>query len=431
MRVRALSQWLIISLLLFMLAGCGGGSSGTTPTPTPAPPGPPTSAAFLSNRALDGSDAANTNFTFNIWTVNVDGTSATPLTRLTAFGADSASSSWSPDGRRVVFHSQRALDGSDAVNSNGTTNIWAVNADGTGSAPLTHLMAANADNFAPVWSPDGRKIAFESSRALDGSDTANTNDVRNIWVVNADGTGPTPLTHLMAASVDNFAPVWSPDGRKIAFASTRALDGSDAINTNATLNIWIINADGTGATPLTTLTAMNAFSVDAVWSPDGSKLAFDSRRALDGSDAANTNNIRNIWVVNADGTNAVPLTKLTAVSADCILPAWSPDGGKIAFGLGRALDGGNAANVNDTLNIWTVNVDGTNATPLTLLMASGASSLEATWSPDGSKILFGSSRALDGGNAANINNTRNIWVMNADGSQPLPVTRITALSNTL
>ncbi|HKV91759.1 MAG TPA: hypothetical protein VJW20_04335 [Candidatus Angelobacter sp.] len=72
------------------------------------------------------------------------------------------------------------------------------------------------------------------------------------------------------------------------------------------------NADGSDPVPLTKLTAGGFSGLNAIWSPDGSKIIFDSTRALDGSDAVDPNSNRNIWMVNADGTNLTPLTKLNS-----------------------------------------------------------------------------------------------------------------------
>jgi TolB protein len=108
----------------------------------------------------------------------------------------------------------------------------------------------------PAWSPDGSKIVFASSRATDGSD--NGSAIQNIWVMNADGTGARALTSLITAS--SFQPRWSAEGSKILFCSSRALDGSDTPNANSTLNVWVMNSDGTGAKPLTRTTAPGADS---------------------------------------------------------------------------------------------------------------------------------------------------------------------------
>jgi Tol biopolymer transport system component len=398
----------------------GGGSSNAATFTVAAD-----TIAFESGRALDGSNA--TNNTFNIWVVNPDGSGASPLSGLIAANAESQAPAWSTDGSRIAFHSRRALNFSDAENANGTINIWVVDADGSGITPLTKLTAANASSFLPVWSPDGRKVAFNSQRALDGSDAANTNAINNIWVINADGSGASALTTLTALGAGSFAPAWSPDGSKIVFKSSRALDGSDAANPGSNTNVWVMNADGSGApVPVTKLTAGSSFF--PAWSPDGSKIAFSSQGALDGSDALNTNGTYNIWVAKADGSGgATPLTKLTALGTGSFQPVWSPDGSKIAFASQRALDGSNNPNTNNAIqNIWMMNSDGSQATPLTKLTAADSASFDPAWSPDGGKIFFDSRRALDGTNSANTNLTVNIWAMNSDGSSATALTKITS-----
>jgi Tol biopolymer transport system component len=354
-----------------------------------------------------------------------DGSGAKPLTQLTAGGSDSGLNSppaWSPDGTKIAFESSRALDGSNNSNIGFIGNIWVINADGSSARPLTQLTATFC--FRAVWSPDGSKIAFVSGRALDGSDNANSSGaslVSNIWLMNADGSGVKPLTQLTASQSDSDEPVWSPDGSKIAFTSSRALDGSNSANNAG--NVWVMNADGSGAKPLTQLTASGVINFEPVWSRDGTKIAFASSRALDGSNASNGS--LNIWVMNADGSGAKPLTQLTATTLSD-QPVWSPDSSKIAFASSRALDGSNNANPNETRNIWIVNADGSGAKALTQITALGAESGQPVWSPDGSKIVFTSLRTLDGSNNLNTNDTGNIWIVNADGSSVQALTQITA-----
>jgi Tol biopolymer transport system component len=419
---KPIARLAMVLVFLLSLAGCAGGSL----QPPPPPPNQPTTIAFGSQRALDGSAGANTNAVENIWVVKSDGSGVTPLTRLTASRADVRVAVWSPDGSKIAFWSFRALDGSDAASPNVVGNIWVMKNDGTGATPLTRLTAPNTGSVAPVWSPDGSKIAFEAFRALDGSDAAGPD---NIWVMNADGTGAAPLTKLTTSTATSTGPRWSPDGSKVLFASRRALDGSDAGNTNLTSNLWVMKSDGTGATPLTKLTAAGAHSFNAVWSPDGSKVAYQSERALDGSNAAGINQTINIWVMKADGSGATPLTKLTALKANSGIPVWSPDGNKITFDSSRALDGSDAANNSFVSNIWVIGADGSAAVPLTKLTAVNSDSGAPVWSQDGSKIAFDSQRALDGSAAANTNNVSNIWMMSADGSGAVPLTKLTAASS--
>jgi Tol biopolymer transport system component len=376
--------------------------------------------AFVSDRDLNGSDATNANLTPNIWVINTDGSNPTPLTELTAAHVFIDGKAWSPDGSKLAFDSTRALNGNDANNANLTSNIWVVNADGSNPIPLTNLTAAGANSIRPVWSPDGSKVAFASARALDGSDVAN--GTSNIWVMNADGSDPRPLTNLTTANADSGTPIWSPDGSKIAFSSARALNGNDAQNTNNIFNVWVVNADGSNPVPLTKLTDLFTDIGDQAWSPDGGKIAFSSGRALNGSDVGEEFE-SNIWVMNADGSQQTPLTLLTALNATSNQPAWSPDGSKILFASVRALDGSNTADPNGTINIWVMKADGSSAAPVTRLTA-GSSSFFATWSPDGSKILFESSRPLNGSDAAG--GQINIWVVNTDGSNPTPLTQLNA-----
>ena len=185
-----------------------------SPTPTPPPPTPtPTPAAaakaiiFTSNRHY-GTDSTTLNQPSNIWGINSDGTGLAPLTNLsdTAFAADSDDAVFSPDGTKIAFSSARAFDGSNNHDVNQIANIWVMNADGTNAKALTHLTAAKQDCVRPAWSPDGKKIAYTSAWALDGSDNTNPGGpfiVTNVWFINADGTNdirsPTTTLYLGAA----------------------------------------------------------------------------------------------------------------------------------------------------------------------------------------------------------------------------------------
>ena len=139
--------------------------------------------------------------------MNADGSG---VTRLTDNDADDWSPAWSPDGRRIAFDSNR----------DGDFEIYVMNADGSG---VTRLTDNDADDWSPAWSPDGRRIAFDSDRDGDFE----------IYVMNADGSGVTRLTDNDA---DDWSPAWSPDGRRIAFDSNR--DGD--------FEIYVMNADGSG-----------------------------------------------------------------------------------------------------------------------------------------------------------------------------------------
>ena len=179
--------------------------------------------------------------------------------------------------------------------------IYVMNAaDGTNTTRLTYNPVDHDKDRDSRWSPDGKKIAFASSfRDVSGHDLKG-----EIYVMNADGTNTTRLTN----NIDfDRSPSWSPDGEKIAFTSDR--DGNT--------EIYVMNAaDGSGQTNISNSPAREYYPS---WSPDGEKIAFVSDR--DGN--------TEIYVMNAaDGTNTTRLTYISAIDDE---PRWSPDGEKIAF----------------------------------------------------------------------------------------------------
>ncbi len=258
---------------------------------------------------------SNRDINTEIYSMNADGSGQINLTNNVANEFDGA---YSPDGNKILFRSTR-----DA----GNQEIYVMNADGSGQTRITNNVTS-AEAHA-VWSPDGSKIAFFSDRDGNGE----------IYVMNADGSGQINLTNNVAA--ENF-PAWSPDGTKIIFNTNR--DGNN--------EIYVMNADGSNQTRLTNNAFIDGSQFDA-WSPDGTKITFNSSR--DGNNE--------IYVMNADGSNQTRIT--TDLSSDSA-PAWSPDGSKIGFTSNR--DGNNEA--------YTMNIDGTNQARLT---TNAASDLISDW----------------------------------------------------
>ena len=110
-------------------------------------------------------------------------------------------------------------------NTTGANDVYKLNADGSVAQNLTNHPA---DDGSPAWSPDGKQVAFTSTR--DGHS--------QIYVMNADGTG---LKRLSNSPFNEFSPTWSPDGKWIAFASTR----------NGQTSIYMMDTNGGNVTPLT------------------------------------------------------------------------------------------------------------------------------------------------------------------------------------
>lgn len=142
-----------------------------------------------------------------IYSMNIDGSGQT---RLTTNGADDYLPAWAPNSERVVFVSDR--DGGDA-------DIFTMDPDGTN---LTQLTSNTSPDTEPDWSPDGTKIAFESGTV------PNT----NIYIMNANGSGQAAITSVSFPITNNY-PSWSNDGTKITYASNRDTNGDEIFIMNA------------------------------------------------------------------------------------------------------------------------------------------------------------------------------------------------------
>ena len=254
------------------------------------------------------------------------------------FGAGCGSSVRSiPD---IIFVSSR--DGDYA--------IYAMSADGSHERRLTKEKGDPSSprglffQVEPAWSPDGRRIAFASKRA--GS--------FKIYVMRVDGTGTTRLT---SGKDDDTHPTWSSDGKQIAFV--RGDQG----------DLQVMNADGTG---VHWLTDDDAEEIDPAWSPDGRWIVY-SRRTPGTS-------VRELWLVRPDGSERHALTKLNATSTS---PTWSPGDNRIAFE--SSLDSGRPG-------ILVIDVDGKGLQRLTVPI--NEDDIKPAWSPDGETIAFSRDGAI-------------------------------------
>lgn len=169
------------------------------------------------------------------------------------------------------------------------------------------------------------------------------------------------LTSDLAWNLDG---AWSPDGSRIAFQSTR--DGRD--------DIFVMGADGGGVHKLTDGRGFNEYPS---WSPDGNWIVFNSTR--DGvADSAGSDYYRNLYIMRPDGRDVRRLTRGYGTFA---FPAWSPDGRTLAFASDRA----------GTWDVYTMGIDGRGIQQLTHQKDSRGSANFPAWAPDGTRVVFGSS----------------------------------------
>jgi len=277
--------------------------------------------------------------------------------------------------------------------ANLANNIWTIDANGTNATELTSYQGndnVTAQSLQPIWSPNGSQIAYVSDGAFDGSD--NLAQYYYFWIMNADGSGKTPLSNVgpAAYNIVGNAIDWSHDGSKLAVA---AAPGNE-------VELFVMNPDGSNPTLVT------APALGPVWSPDDTQLAFEG-----------SNN--DIWTVGVNGSGLTALTNV-GVNQAAVAPVWSPDGTMIAFSIENLQFGG--------FTIQTMNANGTNlqSNPGSSYFYSHMVGRVVNWSPDGSKLVFTSTAALDGNPNEPDVDSLNIWVMNADGSGRQPLTQYTA-----
>jgi Tol biopolymer transport system component len=259
----------------------------------------------------------------------------------------------SPDGTRIAFLSERG----------GATDVYVIGADGAGEIRLTNTPLEEGQLS---FSADGKAVWF--SVFADGT--------ASLFSVSAEGGNAVPR-----GSVPGRVLRVSPDGRRVLYWT----GGWTA------MRMWASNLDGSQAVPLTD---GKGVVWGARWSQDGRRIAFADRDA---------SGHLHVYVIEADGTGRRQATRLEQPDLNEQMPAFSPDGTKLAVQAGAA---------RGPTRIWIVDVETGGGVPIDTGPPPAHDEVPV-WFPDGKRLAYQSDRS----------GRMEIWVMNSDGSGNRQVTR--------
>jgi Tol biopolymer transport system component len=265
--------------------------------------------------------------------------------RLTFDNTQVKSLAWTSDGREVVFTSWRG---------GSMSNLWRISA--AGGRPEV-VAGVGQRVFSPSISRQGDTLAYTQSL-----------DDMNIWRLEVSGPGGrrNSPTRLISSTQWEVGPAYSPDGKRIVFASDRT----------GSWELWVSDSDGSNPKQLT-----SSFAGSPRWSPDGRQIAFDARPS-DNYD---------IYVISAEGGSP---RRLTTEESEDVVPSWSRDGRWIYFSSNRS----------GSMQIWRMPAEGGEAVQVTR-----QGGFEGSESSDG-KFLYYAKRNAPG-----------LWKVPTGGGEETPV----------
>ena len=272
-----------------------------TPAPTNTPMPTPTEEPHGPRIAFSSNRGADPNV-LDVCVMDVNTGEITVLN--TGFNA-AHFPKWSPDGSRIMFVVEQIW------------NLYTIKPDGSELTQLTDFRSNNAD-----WSPDGSQIVFQSDHQNEPVDTP------DLYIMDLASGALTEI--LDQPEIIDYSPRWSPDGETIMFLSQ--LTGK--------YEIYTMNTDGSDMQQVSD-TVDTVF--DATWSPDGSRIAVVYGKG----------NLTDIYVMDPDGISNV--VRLTANKSSNNNPSFTPDGQQLLF----------SSNMNGNLDLYIINVDGSNLIQLT------------------------------------------------------------------
>ena len=282
---------------------------------------------------------------------------------------------WTPDGAHLVFN---YYAGGSVRELNIFTGIWLVDAAGS---RLELVVDANPSRESQYGhhahvSPDGTQLVYASCEYPFPPHQQNPERIDfnfEVAIIGIDGTGQRRLTKNLY--LDQY-PVWSPDGSRVAFLSTRQYYHAPEV-----MALYTMAADGSDVQRVAPPGKHGLTLAPPVWSPDGERLAFqvNTRYFI--------NFVRDLYLVRADGSEMTLLAEEVAS-----VPAWSPDGQRLAV----------AKIAGDDVGLYTLAADGSDLQFITTIFslawlrweyAYNGSVPILAWSPDGTQILYSCSDA--------------------------------------
>ena len=243
--------------------------------------------------------------------------------------------------------------------------IWTMDGDGAGAQRVVTNSEFSTPGFSsylsnPVWSPDGTRIAFVVDYQEQPSD--GLPGWSEIWTVDDDGTDLEIFLDGAGTDIQRIIHLtWSPDGTKLAYQSICC----DILGQSTSSNLTVVDVAGSNSTVISKVPAQPAYS----WSPDGSRIVYSKGLSRDN------------WIANADGTNQ---RRLNGLEAD-YGPVWSPDGSRIAVGMTSMRE--------NRKEIWVFDADGRNQRRIARSAYTFGTPLQRgevgfTWSFDGKQIAY-------------------------------------------
>jgi TolB protein len=255
-----------------------------------------------------------------------------------------------------------------------------------GKPPGVQPVYPAIDGF-PAWSPDGLKIIYMHygiTKIFPGGMHDINPDLRGLWMINADGSNP----HLLLQGWDVYA-TWSPDGRWIAFERGKQIYKVPVMG------------DSLDKSRIQQLTFVGENFFPA-WSPDGQWIVYERDYSY-----PELPEVQGIWIMKAaDGTGKVKI-------ANGAYPTWHPSGTKILYLVKVGSKSGQV--LGDS--VWITDIITKRTNSITFLSGRNYDNRYPRYSPDGSKIVLESQPQT--GSPPLI---PQIWIMNADGSDPQPLT---------